>query len=267
MLKKETIKSVAKLLKLDPANFEAALTDTNEVDLPVNRSLIVLDQEEFNTLKSNEYNQGKQAGVEMEIKEVKKRLGLDFTGKTIDALISAAKAAGVKEAGLNAPGNEEMRNQIASLQNTVQDYETKLAFANLTAEVSQVIPQSSTEEGPVLGTAEIIQLMQVNGYEFKNESGATVVYKAGQRLADQLSSPLPVKNIVEGFIKEKNLGPRPVDIPGGRGVSDKRPPSKSGTLSELKRQFESQGKSLLGEEFNKAVQQAVKDNPEFDLQH
>jgi hypothetical protein len=111
---------------------------------------------------------------------------------------------------------------------------------------------------------EIIQLMRINGYDFKREEGKLVPYKDGKKLTDKLGEALPVKDVTTGFMKEKKIITEEAG-PGGRGGGDKTPTGKAGKLSELKKTFAEQGKSTLGQEFSEAVAAAAKDNPEFDM--
>jgi hypothetical protein len=66
-------------------------------------------------------------------------------------------------------------------------------------------------------------------------------------------------------MKEKKLIAEP-NTPGGRGGGDQKPPVKAGSVKELKDSWVASGKSVLGQEFNDAVQAARKDNPEFKME-
>jgi hypothetical protein len=270
MLKKDTLKRIAGILKVREADLETAIKDTNEVDFVIDEKLSSFTEPELNTLKTNTYNDGKAAGVEIEIKEAKKKLNLDFTGKTIDGLLDAHKAAVIAEAKITPDKKvTELEGQVTTLKTTVADYEkklaeetTKAATAVINSELYKYIPEPG-ENGPAIGKDEVITLLKANGYEVKNENGVFKAYKGDQLQQDKLGNPLPVKDVVTGFLTEKKLL-TPTTVPGGRGGDDKRPPAKAMKMSELKKQFTDSGKSLNGEEFMKAAQEAAKDK-DFDM--
>jgi hypothetical protein len=270
-LKKEAIQKIAALTKTKVEDIEAAIKDEKEVDLPISEKLTVLEESEVQTLKTNEYNSGKTAGVEMAVKGAKEKLGLDFTGKTIDGLVEAATKKALEDAKVTPDAKvKELETKVSTLQNTVRDYETKMAEKDVevtgirvNSELYKHIPAPG-ENGPALAQDDIIQLMKANGYEFKQESGAFKAFKGGQLVQDKLSNPLPLKDVVNQFMVDKKLVTE-AGAPGGRGGDDKKPPVKAMKYSELKKQFEAQGKSTMGEEFNNAITQAVKENKEFDM--
>jgi hypothetical protein len=270
-LKKEDIQRIAILIKMPVADLEKAITEKEEVSLTIQDKLNVFTEEEVTTLKANEYKSGKTAGVEMAVKESKEKLGLEFSGKTIDGLIDAATKKALKDADKTPDAKvTELEGKVSTLQNTVREYETRMAEKDSevngikdTYELSQHIPAPG-ESGPAFAPNEVIQLMKLNGYEFKREEGKLVPYKDGKKLTDKLGEPLLAKDVTTGFMKEKKLITEDA-VPGGRGGGDKKPGAKAMKMSELKEQFIAQGKNLQGEEFNKAVQQAVAENKEFDM--
>lgn len=271
-LKKEDITKLATLAKIPVADLEKAIAEKEEVALTIQDKLNVFTEEEVTTLKANEYKSGKTAGVEIAVKEAKEKLALNFTGKTIDGLVEAATKKALEDAKVEPNAKvTELEGKITTLQGTVKEYETKMAEKDtevsgikLNYELSKHIPTIG-ENGPALGNDGILMLMKADGYEFKQENGNVSAYKGGKQLQDKLSNALPVKDVITGFMKEKKLISEDEGVPGGRGGGDKKPGAKATKMSELKQQFLSQGKNLQGEEFNKAVQQAVADNKEFDM--
>jgi hypothetical protein len=270
-LKKEAIQKIATFLKIKDTDLETAIKDEKEVDISIPEKLSTFTDDEVQTLKTNEYKSGKEAGVEMAVKDAKEKLGLNFTGKSIDGLVEAATKKALDDAKIAPDAKvEELQTKITTLQGTVKEYETKLAEKEtevsgikLNGELYKHIPKPG-ENGPALGADAVIMLMKAEGFEFKQENGAVVAYKGGKAVIDKLSNNLPVNEVISGFMKEKKLISEEA-APGGRGGGDKLPSGKAMKLSELKKQFADQGKSLLGEEFSQAVAQASKDNKEFDL--
>lgn len=273
MLKAETIQKLAKIAKVDPKVLETAIKDTEEKDVEISDALTTLDDKELETLKSNEYKKGKDKGLEMTVKETKDKLGLEFNGKSIDDLLEAHKAKTLTDA--KAKPDErvaELENKLKTVQTTATELQTKLAeketeaaAIRTNAEVFRHIPELSSENGPSFEREEIMTMMKAKGYDFKMDNNALVVTKDGNVVMDKLSNPVPVKDVITGYLKERKLITTDPDTPGGRGGKSSGADFKPGKLSEIKSKFESEGKSLLGTEFSQAVQAAVTDNPEFDM--
>ncbi len=272
MLKKESIQRLATLAKIKIEDLEKALTEKDEVDLTIPEKLNTYTEEEITTLKGNEYKAGKTAGVEIAVKEAKEEMGLDFTGKTMKGLVEAAQKKAIDDAKINPDQRvKDMEAKLANLQNTAKEYETKLAEKDKEVsglkdsyEIGRFIP--APKEGGISYTQdEILAVMKMNGYDFKREETGMVAYKAGQKQLDKLSNPVPVGDVIKGFMKERKYIGEDEPTPGGRGAGDRKPGAKATKLSELTEEFKAAGKSTLGQEFNERVQAAVKDNPEFDM--
>lgn len=272
-LRAEDIKKLAALAKIKPEDLTAAIAAEAETAIEIPADLHTFTDTEITTLKTNEYKSGKEKGVEMAVKDAKEKLGLDFQGKTIDGLITAAQKKAIEDAKIEPDKKvQELTDKITNLQNTVRDYETKIAekenevtAVKVSTEVIRHIPAFG-ENAPAISQEEVLQLMRANGYEFKLENGSVVAHKGGKPVQDKLSNAVPVKDVVDAFLKEKKLITEQAPAPGGRGGGNGDPKGgKFATLGELKKHFTEQGKSLLGAEFSDAVKQAQADNPEFAL--
>lgn len=273
MLKQETINKLAALAKIKPEELLAAIKAEAETEVPIDEKLTVFTEDEVQSLKSNSYKDGKKAGVEMDVDDLKKELGLEFTGKTIKGLIEAHKTHVMKEAKIEPNQKvQELTEKVSTLQKTVGEYEQKIqqkeaevTGVKINGELMKHIP-SFGDQAPALGQDEVIQLMKINGYEFKLEEGKIVPYKDGKQLQDKTANPLEAKDVVTSFLKDKKLITEPAPPPSGRGDGDRRPIAKAGSITELKEQFKAAGKSVLGSEFAEVVQQSAKENPDFKME-
>lgn len=269
MLKQATLEAIAKLAKIKPEDLKAAIEDEKEADLAVDEKVQSFTEDELGTLKSNSYKEGKTAGVEIAVKDVKEELKLEFQGKSVKGLVEAAQKKAVEDAKI--PANEqvkELTTKLATLQNTITEQDKKLADKEqevegirIKSELYKVIPAGGTLEND-----EVIELMKLKGYAFEQKDGKTVVKLNGEVQNDKLGNPLAAKDIITGFMKEKKLI---ADESGGGGPEgrggDTKPPVKFTKFSELKKHYESKGISTMGQEFNEAVQKAVADNKDFDM--
>ena len=270
MLTKQTIQKIATLLKLKEADLQTALTDTAEVELKIDDKLQAFDDTELQTLKSNSYKEGKKAGVEMEVDELKKELGYDFQGKTIKGLVEFNKKKVLEDAKIEpAEKVKELTVQLDNIKKNYGELEVKLAdkdkevsSVKIKTEVFRHIPAFAEDSG--FDQEDVYNKMVREGYDFRIEDGKTVAYKGGAKVLDKVSNPVDIKDVVNTYVVEKKIV-NPEKNPAGRGGGNGAASSKFGSLSELKKSWADSGKSMLGAEFAEAVQKAAKENTEFAM--
>lgn len=270
MIKKEVIAKLSALAKVKVEDLTAALEGTEEKDIEISDKVISFTDDEVTTLKNNEYKKGKSDGIEIEVKKFKEEKGLDFQGKTLEGLAEALTKKTLADAKIEPNKQiEELNTKLTNLQKTVQEKERLLeqkegevTRVKTNNELYKVVPQV---EG--LDPDDVVGLMERKGYEFKMDNGKVVVHKDGNLLIDKLSNAIAPKDAISEFVKEKGFGIKAGDgkTPGGRGGGDGISGGKPTKVSELKKKFESEGKSLIGEEFQAAVKAAIADNADFDL--
>lgn len=207
----------------------------------------------------------------MEVDEVKKELGYDFQGKTVKGLVTAAQKKALEDAKIEPEKQvKELNDKLTNVQKSYKELEGKLAeketevtTTKIQTEVFKHIP-AFDDEGPGFDQEDIYHKMRRDGFEFKIEDGKTVAYKGGAKVLDKVSNAVEIKDVVNNYLVEKKIV-KPEATPAGRGGGNGKASSKFGTLSELKKVFIDQGKSLNGAEFQEAYQKASKENPEFAL--
>lgn len=265
MLSKETVQKIAEFLKIKTTDLQSAISDEKEMPINIDEKLSTFTEDEVTQVKNNEYKKGKAAGVEMDIKEAKEKLGLDFSGKTLDGLIEAVSRKTLADAKIEPDTKyTELNEKFTTLQKTVGEYETKLSDKDnevtgikVHAEILKHIPANATLSGD-----EIIGLMRMKGHEFKMVDGKVVTFKDGKELQDKLSNAMNAADVIGSFVKERKFAPEPAA--GGRGGGDDKGKIAFTSISQIKEKFKSEGKSLLGSEFSQAVAEAAKE-PEFDM--
>jgi hypothetical protein len=266
MLKQETIQKIEQLLKIK--GLAEAIRSEGEVDLII-EGISTFSDEELQTLKSNSYKDGKKAGVEMDVDDMKKELGLDFQGKTVKGLVEALKKKVLDDAKIEPEQRvkelskdlDTLRKENERLSQTLAEQKTEALRAKTDRELFKEVPETT------LSASDLVDFARLKGYDFRlNEEGKIVPYKNGEPLKDKTANPLGAKDVLSEFAKEfKLLKPEEV-IPEGRGGGDKKPLARPASISELKQQFLEQGKSVNGDEFRQAYQAAAKDNPDFKME-
>lgn len=262
MISQATITKIEKALKISGLAEAIKAEAETTIDIP---EVTVLTEDELKSLKSNIYNDGKKAGIEMEVDAAKKEAGLEFQGKSIKGLMTALEKKVLEDAKIEPAEKVKeltkdidlLRKENEKLTSSLSEKQTEAEKARTDVELFKEVPETT------LSAADLVAFARVKGLDFKLEGGKIVPYKGGEVVKDHLANPKPAKEVLAEFAKEHKLAS--AEPPGGRGGSDNRPPAAKGSIADIKKDFEAQGKSTLGEEFNLAVQAAAKDNPEFKM--
>lgn len=267
MFTKDDLTAIATLTKIPVETLEAAAKATEEVKLTLPTNLKSYTDTEIVTLGSNKYNEGKEAGVEMAVKEAREANGLTFEGKTVANLLAAHKTKIEKEAGKPVEQQvTELNNQINTLRSTNEgltrqlgERETQLQTLGLDNEIIGTMP--GVKADIKTSHREVLGLMKMGGYTFKKEAdGVLKSYLNGQLQTDALGSPLPVAEVTKKYMTDKGVAGDETEVPIGRGKGPAPVPgAKVKTMTELKAQYTAAGKNLNGEEFMAAAAEAMKD--------
>jgi hypothetical protein len=266
-MNQENINAIAEILKVSSEDLVKML---GEGAPAVQINLTTFTEEELKKFKSNTYQEGKKAGIEMDVDSVKKEEGVETSSKTVKGLVEAIKKKVLEDAKIE-PNQKltEMEQKVKTLQQTITEQTAQLSEKDKAVQEVQIKGElyqhiNLDANGPALGKDDVITLMKNSGFEFKLEEGKTVVYKDGEKQQDKMANALSAGDVIKGFMSEKKLITVTPDVKG-RGGNNQVPPAGPSTLSELKARFKAEGKSELGEEFMKAVQEATKSNPDFNL--
>lgn len=267
MLSKELVKKIEETFKIP--GLSAAFEADGETDVELPDGVHVLTDEDLTRVKNTEYANGKTKGIEMEIKQFKEEQGLEFTGKNLKALGDAISKKAVEEAKI-APDKkveqltkdlDTIRAEYDTLKSTVEQKEAAVLRATADKELYRAIPTLGDNAPDV---SIVVDLMRSRGFDFKVEDGQAVAYKDGNPIKDNLAKIVPLKDVIIGFAKENRLIAEQTTPPAGRGNGDSAAPVYT-KLSELKKDFEAQGKSALGAEFNAKAMELKRANADFDM--
>lgn len=278
MLKKEAISKIAAALKLDESALTTALSAADEQDITIPEGLVVLTPAELASRDgANEtkgYNKGEVAAIEKLVKEQKNTLGLEFEGKDPNKLFEAFKSKVLTDAKIepSAALQEKetiitgLRANLTKLEQEKQEIAAAVSKVKLEATVSKAIPTNL-----VAGVEpdEVLLTMRHKGYEFEEKDGVIVAKKNGEIVADTALRPLPVKDVINAYVKERNW----IDDGGGaggdktgRGGGHSTPKLPTPTkLSEVEKQWKEEGKNTGTAEFETHVSMLMKENKDFDL--
>lgn len=218
-MNKKLIESIAKLAKVkDVKAFTEALQSESDTDFNLDTdNLIVRTKDEDSQLRENIINEAKpdiwKQATEIQIKDMKKEIGLDFEGKKPEDFISNFKSKVLSEAKVEPNKKiEELESSLGKLRSQLEEKDS--AFSELQTNIEQdkvkfkaqsLIPELSN--GLTRDEATSLFFMK---HEIKEDG----VYKDGQKLKDNLENPLSLEDSVKSFVQEKGWDSRQ---PSGRG--------------------------------------------------
>jgi len=273
MLKAETKKKIADLLKIKETELDNAIKDEKEVDLAISEDLTVLSKEELESRDAAQKNEGKKEGREIGIKEVKKAAGLPEESPSKDPAKVAQAIIDKATTDAKVKPDEkvtQLTEQVNLLKTQVAEKDAEITkakeIASTVALDRKILAAFPKERASIMNDDEYLTLIK-SGHTFKEVDGKLVVEKDGKPLRNATTTePLTLEEAIKHVFTERKgwLGDTGA-AGGGRGGSDGKPPAKFTRLSEVKKHFTDQGKSLLGTDFKAAVDAAVKENAEFDV--
>lgn len=271
-LKAETKKKIAEYLKIKDTDLDAAIKDEKEVDLPIPEDLQVLTKDELETRDSNNKKTGETAGREMGMKEVKKAAGLpdDAPSKDPVKLAQAIVNKGLADAKINPDEKVgQLNEQVQLLQTQLLAKDTEVANTKkLAADAAldrSILAAFPKERGSNLNDEDYLTLVK-RTYTFKEHDGKIIVEKEGKVLRHaNTQDPLPLAEAVGGIFTERKWVGEEKIVPGGRGGGNNLPAGGFTKLSDLKKHYADQNKSMLGQDFAQDVEKAAKDNKDFDM--
>lgn len=276
MLKKEDISKIAKLLKLDEAALNTALTATEETVLTIPELSVFTTDEltarDQNT-KTTGYAEGKTAGVEMLVKDLKAKHGVEIDSKDPEKFIEAFKANVLKDAKVEPNQKitelngviETLKGNIAKFDTEKSEYEKKLSQVYLEKDLTAKLPKNLAE---IIDHSTALNELKAN-YEFAVEDGKPVVKKGGQIVRDsKTQDALPWEAVITNHLKEKKWLSEEGGTQGRQGRAGGTDSGSGGVplkLSELSESWTAEGKSIQSAEFTQAVLKAREANPSFDM--
>jgi len=256
-----------KEVEVDDAVLSKALEEKTET-LPITTDLVVRTPEEETAFKANTKTEHMKEGVEVAVKTVKRELGLEFTGKDIKDLATAAKEAGIAEAKIAPDKKVESLTkdlEIVKKQNLELEKRATDAEGNFTSFKSQIEIDKELDaaipENALLDKNDMKTILKAN-LSIVIEEGKTVVKGPDGEILKHASTAAPktVKESIEDFLKTNPKYLKPIE--GGKGGPDSKGGGTGGDkkpLTEFIKEMQEKGISTSSEEFRTALE-AEKDN-------
>ena len=231
----KSIEKMAKTLGVDKAKIEEALSAETDIDIEI-PDVKVLTTDGLRKIESEKYNEGKEAGIEIEVKKFKTENNLQFSGKSISDLAAHLQSVSDVEGRVR-----KLQENLTVAERKAVEAEQKLENVALENEIYNAIPA----EYSGLSKRALKVLAEVDGgYTFKKEDGKLVAYKDGQSVRDERTqNNLAASDVLKTFFevdKGFKVGNEPTATErkgrGGEGIPAK-PAATNMKRSEIEKEW------------------------------
>jgi hypothetical protein len=273
-LKKQSIKKIASLLKLDEKKLEEDIKSETEVELDILDDIQLMSKTDLEARDRNVREEGKRTGEEVLIKEMKKKHGVDFEGKDPDKFVETLRKK--VETEVNANPDERIKErdkQIDLLSKRATKAEQ--AADQLGKEKIQIqqdgrlINMLPKERSTTLRDPEYLELMK-RELEFTTYEGKEVVKRNGEILRDpKTQEPLSSDKAIVNYFAEREgwTGKAATEQQrsgrGGGNSSQGGVTGKYANWKELMADMDIKGININGEKGKAFIDAALKEAPEL----
>lgn len=232
-LNKETIGWIAELTGLKAEDITAKISSENEESIEKPQGEF-FNEDELSKRDSSKYKEGKEAGSEMLVKDLKKKYGYEFDGKDVDSFMShhdgQLKTKYSKDSNARVEELEkDLKTQKETYENEIDGYKNQLSDLNgkyrgesIKNTLLSIMPKNTTIK------PEAIVTLFKNDYQIEDEEGKMVVKQNGQTLKDsKTASPLDVKDVFREYVIKEGFAKGDQGRGGGNDFGDKGYSSKT----------------------------------------
>lgn len=276
MLTKEQSDLIAKILRVEPATFAAAIADTTEVPLTLTEGLASFTPGEItsreNTLKSANI----RAGKEIAIKELKDSAGLAYDGegsKDPARFLTEYQAKVKADSGVeDSVKVKELNDTISGLRNNLEKVTGEVSGFKqqaITAKNDSLLLSYSLEYKPGnLSNEEWLAVLKTNN-ELVEHEGVIGVKRGGEVVKDNLLKAIPAKDAITAYITERKIGKAAEANNGegnkGRSGNDSKDFSGITNMKQFTAKMEAEGVHINSDKARAALTEVTKTNPNFDF--
>lgn len=280
MLKKDTIEKMAALLKMDAAKLVEAATATEEKDIELPKDLQVFNKTDLDTRDRAKYAEGKTAGQEILIKDLKKKKGIEIDSDDPEKVVEAIEKKAAEAANANPDERlKEKDKEIEKYKSASQRSAEKAAKLELekaeAALDSKLLRNFPKERSSVLNDEEYLALVKPR-VKITEKEGKEIISLDGKTLekADTFE-PIPLGEAMKSLFTDKKWIEAPAAGGGGGagGSGGGRGGGNSGgqgsipkfqKLSDVKKYADDNGINFQGQEGVALMKKAYADNPALD---
>ncbi|MEL4307424.1 hypothetical protein [Joostella sp. CR20] len=211
MLDTTSQEKLSKLLGIDQKNLLEILKSDEEKSLLIPEGEL-FTEDQLTKRDGSKYNEGKEAGVEMLVKELKKEHSYDFEGKDVKAFLNHhneqlktkySKGNNEKVIELEADlkkQKEAFEKELGALKTEKENLTTTLRTQKVRNQLLGIMPKETTIKSDA-----IITLFN-SEHQIIEEDGKVFVTKNGQKLKDdKTQEPLTIDSVFTEYVAKEGF--------------------------------------------------------------
>ena len=228
--------------------------DNHKVEL---ENLVIKPKADYDTLINNLKKESGSAALEIAIKEQRKKLGLEFEGKTMDNLLSSFQKKVETEAKIDPNKKyDTLKSDFEKLQGIASDWESK--YSNLETNLNQERQQrkidsdilSKLPDNLVMSKEDMLVILKAKNQIKIGEDGYEIIGQDGKPMKNQSNmNNLTLDEFLPAFTK-----PYIKPVSDGAGDDDDET-IKPGSFEAFEKEMES--KNATSEQFNEELQKRI----------
>lgn len=266
------ITDLAKLAKVtDVEAFAKALLSETDTDYTLDTSnLIIRTKEEEESFKSNISKDVKDKAFsdafEIQIKNMKKDLGLEFEGKKSKDFIEAFKSQILDNAKVEPNKRiSELETSLELANNKLSEKDSELSGLQLSYKAEKVKLEAENYMPKLSDSIGLSQKEATDFFLSKFEIKEDGIYRGNERQVDaKTATPLGLQDVVTNFVTERGWNTVTPQGRGGDGINKDRGASVvPTTLQEFEASASEKGFNVGGQDYNAYLAEVVKENPEI----
>lgn len=275
-MNKQVIEALSKIVNVSASDLASAI-EGEESDVKFDVAKTFKD-EEWRTFevtlqkeKDAEYNKGKDVGARQFVRDAKEATGLNYEGKDGDLFLDKYKEKIINDIGENPDERvSSLTKDLNILRDTSKQEIETLSLQNQelnkkynSLKNGNAIRGYAPNKPDAFSLDDAVFLMERELSFEKNEDGQEVVIKEGDTLKSKTREPISWEQGVKDYWIEKDW----IAKEEGRGKnSTPRPsdPNKFTKMSEMEEHFEEKGINPLSSEARAMINEAGKENSDFD---
>lgn len=271
MLTQESINKIAEITKIEPSLLSEAITSNDESNIEIPPVISFMSDElsrRDSNLQKQKYDEGKTAGAEILIKDLKERYSVDIDGKDPDRFIEAFKTKTLEGANIEPDKKvKELQDIVDNLKATNTELEKEKISLESSIRLRSLKSKafSGLESEFLLSNDKVFKLMENDGYTLEEDDGDVVFRLNGNIVRDtKTQDALSANKVIEEYAQKENILKKEESTRSGRGDKSTRGSRSSVTsFSQLQKEWEESGKSINSSEFSAKAMELAKDNPDF----
>lgn len=263
----------------DPAKFVEAATATEEKDFELPKDLQVFAKADLDTRDRAKYTEGKTAGQELLVKDIKKKKGIEGDSEDLDKVLEAVEKKAADAANANPDERlkekdkevEKYKNQATKNAEKLTQLEAAKASSDLDSKLLRHFPK---ERNSTISDEEYLTLIK-SRVKIEQKEGKEVVSIDGKVMekADTFE-PIPLSDALKGYFTDRKWIEEPAAGSGAGGAGGSgggRGGGNSGgavprfqKLSDVQKYADANGINFQGQDGVALMKKAYADNPQLD---